>query len=313
MIAFLARRGTKKALTEMGVPEGLASFGSWLVWGGTVALTVDVFSIAGEAVASAGAEAIAAGADILGTGIEAAGAAGDIIGGIAEAGGALAEVVAGAVEIAAPVSVIAGEVGLEYRALLSEDRHTELSVRVLLVSANPDDDARLHLDKEFRQIRENIQKSKLRDKFTFDFYLAARPEDLVDALLNFGADVVHFSGHGTEAGCLCFENERGEVVIVNQEAIGRVFAQLSKRVRCVILNACYSAKQAKAILKHVEYVISMRREIGDKAAVAFSSGFYQGLGAGLSVEKSFEIGISAVQFGPTNQHLIPELLKREGS
>ncbi len=55
----------------------------------------------------------------------------------------------------------------------------------------------------------------------------------------------------------------------------------------------------------------MKKEIGDAAAIAFSSGLYQGLGAGLGVEKAFEIGVSRIQFGPTNQHLIPMLLKNK--
>ncbi len=235
MFAYFARRGAKKALLWMGASQEAANALSWVVWGGTVALTLDAASVAGEAVATAGGELIGGGAEALGLAGEAGAFAADV-------GTAVADVVTVAAEVGVPAAVAIEEIGLEYKALLAEDRNPGLSIRILLAAADPDDETRLHLDREFRQIRQCIQKSKLRDKFVFDSCLAARPEDLVQALLDHDTDIVHFSGHGTASGCLCFENEAGDVVIVRPEAIGRIFAQLPKRLRCVVLNACYSAK-----------------------------------------------------------------------
>ena len=39
-----------------------------------------------------------------------------------------------------------------------------------------------------------------------------------------------------------------------------------------------------------EEVIAMDREIEDEAALAFSAGFYQGLGAGRSIEDAYRLG-----------------------
>jgi hypothetical protein len=49
-------------------------------------------------------------------------------------------------------------------------------------------------------------------------------------------------------------------------------------VECVLLNACHSAKPATAISEHINYAIGMNQPIGDKAAIAFAIGFYDGLG-----------------------------------
>jgi len=50
-------------------------------------------------------------------------------------------------------------------------------------------------------------------------------------------------------------------------------------VEVVVLNACYSAVLAKALLAHVDCVIGLGDEIEDDAALAFSSDFYRDLGS----------------------------------
>jgi pterin-4a-carbinolamine dehydratase len=40
----------------------------------------------------------------------------------------------------------------------------------------------------------------------------------------------------------------------------------------------------------------MRRAVRDDAAIAFSTGFYDGLGCGLSIEEAFDLGCNAIQF-----------------
>ncbi|MEL6442506.1 MAG: formylglycine-generating enzyme family protein [Cyanobacteria bacterium J06621_8] len=61
-----------------------------------------------------------------------------------------------------------------------------------------------------------------------------------------------------------------------------------------MLNACYAAAQAKAIVSHVDYVIGMRDTIYDRAAIAFSIGFYDGLGYGRTIEQAFNLGRNAI-------------------
>jgi hypothetical protein len=102
--------------------------------------------------------------------------------------------------------------------------------------------------------------------------------------------IAHFSGHGTSAGALCFENNLGEIHPIQPEALAALFEQFASHVRCVILNACYSSTQAEAIAKHIPYVIGMNQAIGDRAAIAFSVGFYQALGAGRSIEEAYKLG-----------------------
>ncbi len=184
--------------------------------------------------------------------------------------------------------------------------------RILILSANPITTPRLRLDKEIREIEEGLRRAKQRRRFKIESRLAVRLRDLRRALLDVEPHIVHFTGHGRENGLLV-ENEIGEAVRISKKALSGLFELFSDRVECVILSACYSALQANAISKHINYVIGMRKEIEDKATIEFAVGFYDALGAGRPVEEAFKFGCNAVllEFPDLPEHLIPVLKKRK--
>ncbi|MCI0496480.1 CHAT domain-containing protein [candidate division KSB1 bacterium] len=183
-------------------------------------------------------------------------------------------------------------------------------INVLFLAADPNDATRLRLGEEHRQIQQKLQMAKERDLFNLQERMSVRPEDLTQALLDTSPQVVHFSGHGTYDGALCFEDPVGICQPIEPEGLAALFARFSDHVQCVILNACYSELQAKAIVKHVDYVIGMKHEIADKAAVAFSVGFYQGLGAGLPIEDAYQLGCVQVKLQGIPGELTPILLQK---
>jgi len=185
--------------------------------------------------------------------------------------------------------------------------------RIIILAANPTTTPRLRLDAEVREIDQGLQRSKLRERFEIHMRLAVRIRDLRQALLDVEPHIVHFTGHGSKDGLLV-EDELGMAVKVSPKALSGLFALFSNQVECVVLSACYSAPQAAAIGKHIDYVIGMKKEIKDKAAIEFSAGFYDALGAGKSVEDAFEFGCNGIRFKfpDTPEHLIPVLKKREG-
>jgi len=128
---------------------------------------------------------------------------------------------------------------------------------ILLITADPSDFTRLRLGQEIREIRQRLQLAKARDKFKLEERTSVRPSDLTQAIFDTEPQIIHFSGHGTSAGELCFENESGEVQGVSYDALASLFELVSPQVRCVILNACYSEIQAKAIAEHIDYVIGI--------------------------------------------------------
>ncbi|MEH2387840.1 MAG: CHAT domain-containing protein [Nostoc sp.] len=189
--------------------------------------------------------------------------------------------------------------------------NSEISIkRILFLAANPKGTTQLRLDKESREIKEGLRRSKEGDKFKIQTEWAVRPDDLRRAMLDFEPQIVHFSGHGAGEGGLALENNEGEVQLVTTTSLANLFKLFASRgVQCVVLNACYSEVQAEAIAQYINCVVGMKREIGDKAAIKFTVGFYDGLGAGWSFDDSYHLGCNAIEMEGIPEHLTPILKK----
>jgi hypothetical protein len=198
----------------------------------------------------------------------------------------------------------------EYDFRFKESRSQARPVKkILILTANPKITAKLRLDEEVREIGEGLRRSKYRDRFEISSAWAVRLRDLRRALLDVEPHIVHFTGHGSVDGLL-LEDDAGLAANVSRAALSGLFELFANRVECVILSACYSAQLATAINKHIDYVIGMRREIKDNAAIEFSVGFYDALGAGKNVEEAFKFGCSAIHMMSLPGRLIPVLEKR---
>ena len=182
---------------------------------------------------------------------------------------------------------------------------------ILFVAADPTDAARLRIGEEAREIGEKLHMARLKDVFVFEQRFSTRPEDLTQALLDVKPTIVHFSGHGTETGALCLEDKNGRTHPIDPGALASLFKQFTRNIECIVLNACYSEEQAIAISQHIKYVIGMNSAIGDKAAIAFSIGFYQALGSGRSVVDAFDFGCTQIRLQGITEYLTPVLLKRK--
>ncbi|WP_437537469.1 AAA family ATPase [Sorangium sp. So ce726] len=203
---------------------------------------------------------------------------------------------------------------------------------VLFLSANPSGTRQLDLDEEYREIEDERMRARLRDAFALRPVLAARIDDVRRALALHRPTVVHFGGHGQHAGPTADEGdvrpipgagdrlgERTELLLndangrpapVPIEALAELFRLEGGSVRCVVLNACYSLAQAKAIAQHVDCAIGTSSVIRDKAAVAFSKGLYGALFNGDSIEKAFASGRNEVELLRLDDAKVYELCPR---
>ncbi len=184
---------------------------------------------------------------------------------------------------------------------------SSMSKTILLLASSPVNQAKLSLDVEAREIDECLRRSQYRDQFQLKKKGAVRTHDLHRALLDTTPQIVHFCGHGTGSDGLVFEDEQGKAQLVSTEALANLFEVFAGQIECVVLNACYSEVQAKAIVQHVGYVIGMNKAIGDKAAIKFSRGFYDALGAGSCIEDAYNVGCYAIESEGIPEHLTPVL------
>lgn len=162
-----------------------------------------------------------------------------------------------------------------------------------------------------RDVRESLRATTHAACFVVEQEWSVRIQDLQPHLLRHTPQIVHFSGHGDLSGEIILENECGMAQPVSIAALKRLFMILKDNVICVVLNSCYSWQQADAIAEVIPCVIGMSSAIGDKAAIAFSSSFYQALGFGRSLGKAFELGCSRIELDGLNQEDIPKLIAPE--
>lgn len=181
---------------------------------------------------------------------------------------------------------------------------------ILILSANPKGTNRLRLDEEVREIKEGLRRARMRDRFSIVSAEAVRYRDIHRAILDNDPQIVHFSGHGAGSRGLIFEDETGQEKLIEAKGLALLFKEFSHEIKCVVLNACYSQHQAKAIAKHIDYVVGMSKSIGDRAAIEFAVGFYDALGAGRSIENAHNLGCSLIRIAGISEHLTPKLLGR---
>jgi hypothetical protein len=172
---------------------------------------------------------------------------------------------------------------------------------ILLLSADSDASQPLRLDEERRAIDNEVAHSRAAACLEVRTADAVRLDDLSKALLRHRPSVVHFSGHGHPTDGIQVVDPSGWPRAVPPAALSDLFRILSAGLRCVVLNACHTEKQAAAIARHVPCVIGMRRQVLDNTSILFATAFYRGIADGQPLDTSFELGRNALL-----QHGVPD-------
>jgi hypothetical protein len=162
--------------------------------------------------------------------------------------------------------------------------------KLLLLSSNPRRD--LNLDREISDLARAVQRL---GKFEIVLGLGVSAQELPELIAEHSPQIVHFCGHGAGEQGLLFQDEQGREQLISTETLVQIFKTFADEINCTVLNACDSDCQAAVIAEHINYAIGMRQAILDQAAHLFSVGFYKSLGAGKSIEKSYEMGCIAIR------------------
>src|SRR5215471_9500531 len=124
-----------------------------------------------------------------------------------------------------------------------------------------------------------------------------------EALLDGHWHVLHFIGHGgidRDVGVLALENEAGRANLVSSARFARLLHACRPVPRLVVLNSCQSGEAAvgdplsstAAALVHsgISAAVAMQFVVTDRAALAFSRGFYRALARNHPVDESVRLG-----------------------
>lgn len=179
--------------------------------------------------------------------------------------------------------------------------------KILFLAANPLDTDPLRLDEEVRAIDTALRRADFRDQFELVSHWAVRTGELQELLLRHQPQIVHFSGHGSETSEIILQDDGGNSAVVPARALSSLFGLLREHIRCVLLNACYSAEQAAGIAEEIDCVVGMSNAITDAAALQFAAAFYRGLGYGRSVAMAFDLGCNQIDLADLDEAHKPAL------
>lgn len=190
-------------------------------------------------------------------------------------------------------------------------------VKVLFFTADPrlgrPNGEPLDLDEELRQIRYHVRQARYGARLVFEPHGATRADDLIDLLENTDARVVHFSGHGGNAGLVLVGRGGQHPHPVDAAALGSLFRTYEGPTRLAVLSACSSRQEAQAIADVVGCAIGTSSEISDKAAITFNSRFYRAIANGYSVQQAFGEACMALQVHNVPGPEYPVLVSRTGT
>lgn len=196
---------------------------------------------------------------------------------------------------------------------------------ISLMSANSADRP-LRIDVERREISDAITMAGAGDRLELRTADALRLSDLHQTLLAHEPAIAHFSGHGSASAELMVVDEPGRRDVderpvggtrparaVPPEALTELFGILRKRLRCVVLNACYTEDQARAIAVHVPCVVGMRGGIRDDAAIHFATAFYRAVAHGETIGTAFRLGRNQLDLYGCADAGVPQLIAMPGA
>jgi tetratricopeptide (TPR) repeat protein len=184
----------------------------------------------------------------------------------------------------------------------------------IINDTSPDQTAQtIQVIKECNEIIKKIRSGDGRKLFKLEQRHDICINDLIEELLNYNPQILHFAGHGSKKSALLFKNEdTRQLEEVPPYALSNLFKVWGKKINLVFLNACYSEKQARAIAEHVNCVIGMSGAIPDNTAIKFASAFYLSLGFNKSVQEAFDIAKNQLELLSMSGDQIPKLIVKEG-
>ncbi len=193
-----------------------------------------------------------------------------------------------------------------------EIRGATTPLRVAFFSASPDEAQPLAVGREYNRVQEKVRAMDRRWHGSLFECPSVQWDQFPDFLLTEAPTVVHFSGHGLPDGSLMLSMEDGSPDRISPDGVAGLLEAHKGQVRVVVLNACYSDALAERLVRDVDVVIGMTRDVSDDAAILFGPTFYQYLAAGRSVADAFGAGTALLAGRFPDEKTTPRLRAREG-
>lgn len=207
---------------------------------------------------------------------------------------------------------------------------------ILFLAANPIHHSRLAFEEECAAIERELRMTDARDEFEFRPKFAVTVDEMMRHLNELQPTVIHFSAHGQRPGQgaglessppksrdvgrrrdpgadgLYLQDDRGNPLCISVRALRKMLGAAAASARVVVLNACYSGRQANALRGVVECVVGMKGAIRDDAARSFAVGFYRALGNRRSIGNAVQQAVAILSAVEPQDASLPCCCTRKG-
>jgi hypothetical protein len=170
----------------------------------------------------------------------------------------------------------------------------DASAVVLFLSANPDPDSPLQVEKQQSRIVKVRNGSRHQRKIRIESLPDLDLAEFAKSLRLHSPSVLHFSGHGDRDGSLLMRDHDGAQHKMHPSGLARLIALHKGTLRLVVLNACHSRELADSLLRDIDCVIGMTSAVSDDAAILFAEAFYGALFDGQSIGDAFATSAAVV-------------------
>lgn len=180
------------------------------------------------------------------------------------------------------------------------------TLKILFVSANPLRGAALKVESEYKKVR-----ARLSGKANWDIRHtpSATLEEVIDEIAEYKPLIVHFSAHGSLSEEIILNDEDGTPKPVPTKALEQLFKTMKGNIRVVVMNSCFSARQARAIAGFVDCVVGVKLKLIDDVGIKFSPRFYEELAKGKSVSAAYDMAMISVYGERPESGEIPRLFR----
>lgn len=159
---------------------------------------------------------------------------------------------------------------------------------ILFVAANLKDSPPHRLDAEVSTIEDALSSAANRDRIELHYERVVRLSDLQRVIQRYqnNAVILHLMEIEVD-GVIRMEQDDGRVRVVDTGTLSSLLLRFSN-VQCVVLSSGYNDDLVNAVAEVVPYVIGIPSAMLDDAAIQFAAIFYEGVGAGLSIQRAFD-------------------------
>src|SRR5262249_43031450 len=144
----------------------------------------------------------------------------------------------------------------------------------------------LDLRDQLRQTKAAIRRAPLGQSVRMDGVFNVTLAGMLMALHQLSPAVLHLSGK-QEDGCVKLHDTNGRFAPVSAAPLADVLTDFRPMPRLFILDPCRSSRQARRVVRTIDFAIGVPGDIAEPVAIDFFAMFFNALASGSSVKRAY--------------------------